>query len=241
MIKDSKDVPFYKQLKSYFIEQIENGDLTSGDKIPSERELAEIFNISRMTARHAVSLLEREGFVERIVGSGTFISNKRFEIDFITFDSFTNSLLNKGLTPTTKMLSVNKQKPKALIAKALGISSDEDIIFIKRLRLADGIPISVQSSHIPYKYCQGIEEFLEDNVSLYNILEQHYDIKLVKTQQYMRVLLTNEEESKLLRIGNESPCIFLEETTSDSLGRIVDFSKITTRSDIINYYSEIKR
>ncbi|MEH7544868.1 MULTISPECIES: GntR family transcriptional regulator [Bacillaceae] len=237
-MEKTSGTPYYEQIKSYFIEEIESKNLKHGDKLPSERELAERFNISRMTARHAISILEREGFVERIVGAGTFVTNKRIQMDFITFSSFTNVLLNKGLVPSTKMLEISKEKAKASVAKALEINTDEEIIIIKRLRLADGMPISIQVSHIPYKYCDGIEKHMEENASVYEVLEKYYGIKLVKTKQFMRVSLSNEAESKLLNIRNESPCIFFEETTSDSLGRIIEFSQLTTRSDIVNYYSE---
>ncbi|NMM60953.1 GntR family transcriptional regulator, partial [Priestia megaterium] len=74
MEKEIDGIPYYQKLKTMFIEEIKNGNLKYGDKIPSERELADKFGVSRMTARHALSTLEREGFVERRVGVGTFIS-----------------------------------------------------------------------------------------------------------------------------------------------------------------------
>jgi GntR family transcriptional regulator len=233
-----ENTPFYEQLKIFFIEEIESGKLKTGDKLPSEREIAERFNVSRMTARHALSILEREGFVERIVGAGTFVTNKRIQMDFITFSSFTNVLLSKGLVPLTQILETRREIAKATVAKALGINNDEEVVIIKRLRFANGIPISIQVSHIPYKYCKDIEQYIKDNVSLYDVLEDHYGIKLVKTKQFMRVSLSDENESRLLNIRKESPCIYFEETTSDSLGRAIEFSQLTTRSDIVNYYSE---
>lgn len=239
MIDRTADTPVYIQLKNYFVEEIQSGRLHYGTKIPSERDLTKQFNVSRATARQALSLLEREGFVERIVGSGTFVTNTRIQLDFITFNSFTNVLLDQGITPTTKMLKVSKEKANPLIASQLNISPDDDIILVRRLRYANGIPISIQASHIPYTYCPGIEQFLKDNVSIYKILREEFNIDLVKTKQHMRVVFSNEEESKLLKIQSESPCLLLEEVTSDKLSRSIDFSILKTRSDIINYYSEI--
>lgn len=79
MISDDEAVPFYKQLKKQILEEIKSGKLKHGDKLPSERELAEQFQISRMTARHTLSILEREGVVERRVGAGTFINYKKLK------------------------------------------------------------------------------------------------------------------------------------------------------------------
>ncbi|WP_391559967.1 GntR family transcriptional regulator [Robertmurraya sp.] len=239
MIDRKAETPVYIQLKNFFMKEIQSGRLNFGTKIPSERDLTKQYNVSRATARQALSLLEREGFVERIVGSGTFVTNTRIQLDFITFNSFTNVLLDQGIVPATKMLKVCREEANPLIASKLNISSNEEIIVIKRLRFADGIPISIQTTHIPYIFCPKIEQFLKDNVSIYKILREEFNIDLVKTKQHMRVAYSNEEESKLLKIQSESPCLLLEEVTADRSGRNIDFSILKTRSDVVNYYSEL--
>lgn len=236
--KAAETVPIYKQLKNMILEDIESGKLKYGDKLPSERELAEKANISRMTARNALSILEREGFVERRVGAGTFIA-KKIEMDLITFNSFSKELLIRGLEPTTKLLHMRKDHAKLTLANSLKIEVGEEIIVINRLRLGDHIPIAIEESYIPYKYCKGIEDYMSDNVSLYEILEKHYGITLIRADQYMQVVLSDEEESKLLKIKNEAPCILLEAVAFDTKGQAVEFSRSTTRSDIVKYYSEL--
>lgn len=236
MIKKQSDIPFYEQIKSYFIEEIESGKLIHGDKLPSEREIAEVFNISRMTARHALSVLEKEGFVERIDRSGTFVKNKRINVENNV--SFTNLLLSKGYTPTTQILEQGIIKAKESLAKALEIDINENIFFIKKLRYADGMPISIQLTQIPYKYCKGIEKTIQKEHSVHSLLEEQFGIELVKTKQILRLTFSNEGESKLLKIPTESPCILTEETSLDILGRSIEFSRITTRSDLVQFYSE---
>lgn len=237
--KDTDAVPFYKQLKDMILDEIESGKLKHGDKLPSERDLAEKFNISRMTARHAISILEREGFVERRVGVGTFIAGKKIEMDFITFNSFTKNMLVRGLAPGTKTLDIKKDRAKAALSKSLQIEAGEEIVVIKRLRLANDIPIAVEESYIPYRYCPGIEDLIADNVSLYQLLAERYGIVLVRANQYMQVVLSDEKESKLLKIKNMSPCILLEAVAFDTNGQAIEFSKSTTRSDIVKYYMEL--
>ncbi|MFM1652421.1 GntR family transcriptional regulator [Brevibacillus sp. B_LB10_24] len=237
--RGSTSVPFYKQLKEIIVEEIESGKLQHGDKLPSERDLAEQFNISRMTARHAISILEREGVVERRVGAGTFIARKRIEMDFITFNSFTKTMLERGMVPSTREIQIRRDKAKSGLAKVLAIEPGEEIVMMKRLRLADDIPVALEESLIPVKFCPGIETYIGYDVSLYQVLEDQYGIKLVRANQYMQVGVSDEEESKLLKIKNESPCILLEAVAFDTNGRPIEFSKSMTRSDIVKFYMEL--
>ncbi|MGI8384227.1 GntR family transcriptional regulator [Robertmurraya sp. P23] len=239
MYKGEEETPFYQQLKDKIIDDIESGKLKHGDKLPSERELAEQYGISRMTARHTLSILEREGVVERRVGAGTFISNYKIEMDFITFNSFTRTMLGKGLTPSTQVLSIKKSLAKPGIANKLHIPVGEEIVIIKRLRNVNGIPISIEESFIPYKYCPDIDHRITNNHSLYQMLESEYGITLVKAKEYMKVKLAEESDSKLLRIRSESPCVLREAVAYDDQGQSIEFSTSLTRSDIVRFYSEL--
>ncbi len=239
MYKGEEETPFYQQLKDKIIDDIESGKLKHGDKLPSERELAEQYGISRMTARHTLSILEREGVVERRVGAGTFISNYKIEMDFITFNSFTRTMLGKGLTPSTQVLSIKKSPAKPGISNKLHIPVGEEVVIIKRLRNVNGIPISIEESFIPYKFCPGIDLLITNNHSLYQMLESEYGITLVKAKEYMKVKLAEENDSKLLKIRSESPCVLREAVAYDDQGQPIEFSTSLTRSDIVRFYSEL--
>ncbi|WP_342048586.1 GntR family transcriptional regulator [Bacillus sp. OTU530] len=230
--------PYYQQLKTKLIEDITNGKLKHGDKIPSERELAEQLKISRMTVRQAISAMEREGFVERKVGAGTFISNRRIRWDFITVNSFTKGMQNKGLNPSTNTIFMGCEPADEPLANALDIAVGEEVFSLKRLRLVDHVPVAIELSQIPYKYCEGIEQYMHDAASLYQILNEYYGITLAKQKQYMRISLSNESESKLLKIKNESPCLLITGTTYDSSDRIIEHSKTLARGDLVEFYSE---
>ncbi|MDQ0247018.1 DNA-binding GntR family transcriptional regulator [Bacillus fengqiuensis] len=239
MFRDEETVPFYKQLKDKILEEIESGKLKHGDKLPSERELANQYGISRMTARHTLSILEREGVVERRVGAGTFLSNNKIEMDFITFNSFTNTMLGKGLTPSTQILSIGKTQAKPILANKLKVPEGEELVAIKRLRLVNERPISIEESFIPDRYCPSIEQLITNDSSLYQILEEEYGIILVKAKEYMQITVSEESESKLLRIRSESPCVFREAVAYAHQDKEIEFSTSLTRGDIVKFYSEL--
>lgn len=236
--KTEENTPYYQQIKELLIEDIKNGKLKHGDKVPSERELAETLQISRMTIRHAIDLLEREGLVERRPRVGTFVTNRRIRWNFITVNSFTKGMVDKGLQPSTKKIHTLFEKADELLAKTLKIDVGEEVFSLKRLRIVDGIPIAIELSQIPYKYCEGIEKYMEDNVSLYEILEKKYNIQLIKQKQRMKIALSNSNESKLLNIKSESPCLLIQGTTQDASDRIIEYTTGLARGDIIEFYSE---
>ncbi|WP_404456457.1 GntR family transcriptional regulator [Virgibacillus necropolis] len=228
----------YKQLKKLILDDINNGKLKEGDKIMSERMIAEKGNVSRMTARNALSILEREGLVERRVGAGTFIVRK-LEMDFITFNSYSRELKLKGLRPSTKVLNIKKDFADLAMARKLNIEVADEIIIFERLRSGNDIPIAIEKSYIPYSYCKGIEEYITDDVSLYKMLETHYGVKPIKADQYMQVAISNEFESKLLKIKDGSACIFLESIAYNADDQVVEVTESTIRSDIVRYYSRL--
>lgn len=239
MLREEETVPFYKQLKNKILDDIESGKLKHGDKLPSEREMAEQYQISRMTARHTLSVLEREGVVERRVGAGTFITNNKITMDFVTFNSFTKNMLNKGLTPSTQILSISEIEAKPTIANKLQVSPGEILFTIKRLRFVNETPIAIEESFIPEKLCPNLYNIINDDDSLYEILEREYGIVLIKAKEYMQVTFSDETESKLLRIRSESPCIFQEAVAFDRNNKEIEFSTSLTRSDIVKFYSEL--
>jgi DNA-binding GntR family transcriptional regulator len=192
-----------------------------------------------MTARHTLSILEREGIVERRVGSGTYISDNKIEMDFITFNSFTKTMLGKGLFPSTQVLSIDKIQAKPILASKLKVRENENMLAIKRLRLVNDRPISIEESFIPERYCPNIDKFITTNTSLYQVLENEYGIILVKAKEHMQVTISEEHESKLLRIRSGSPCIFRETVAFDRYDKEIEFSTSLTRSDIVKFYSEL--
>ncbi|MFB4167280.1 GntR family transcriptional regulator [Virgibacillus sp. JSM 102003] len=233
-----KKTTLYNQLKEMIMKDIRSGKLKHGDKIMSERRIADKCNVSRMTARKALLVLEREGLVEKRKGVGTFITRK-IEMDFITFNSYSKELIKKGMQPSTKLLEIYKENPDEHIRENLKIDEDTDVIVLKRLRLGDGIPIAIEMSFIPYYLCAGIEEYIADDVSLYGTLEQSYNIKPVKADQYIQILQASEEECRLLTIPGDSVCIFIDSTAFSGEEEPVEFTRSVTRSDIIRYYSRL--
>ena len=113
MMKESYIPPVYIQIKNVLIEKINSGELSSGSQLPSEREISETYNISRMTARSALTQLVDSGYAYRLKGKGTFVKLPNFERDFVKLSGFSQMLMSKGIKPSNKVIEdVYKHKLK---------------------------------------------------------------------------------------------------------------------------------
>ena len=115
----------YYQLKQIIIDKIENRELTENEKLPTEKELCDKYNISRATVRQALKELETEDYIYKIQGKGTFVSPKRYQQDLLKFYSFTDEMKKIGKTPTSKVLSFEVTTPSKKIADTLDINKHE--------------------------------------------------------------------------------------------------------------------
>jgi GntR family transcriptional regulator len=225
--------PLYTQLVKQLIDKIQNGELKPGDKLPSERELAEALNISRITARMAIMELMENGLLYREQGRGTFIAySKRRSIQ--GFASFTEDMLNRGFKPSTTVLSHEIVEDED-VRKILKMQPGEKAIRLYRLRLADGLPVALQTSCLPYRICPGIEN--EDlSGSLYQLLKTKYFIRPAWTEPEVDALAATPDEAKLLDLKPKEPVLVVRALTFTESFDIVESVKTVYRGKSLGLY-----
>lgn len=144
-----KNVPSYIRIHDALKEKVEQRVWKIGERLPSERDLAETYEVSRMTARQAVTSLVDEGILERRVGSGTYVASRRVREKMRGTTSFTEIITAQGKTPSTELLSFVKVQPNEVEREKLKISKNELIIRMERIRYADEVPICYEVASIP--------------------------------------------------------------------------------------------
>src|SRR6185437_3073471 len=148
-------VPRYYRLKQILRGHVTNGEWKPGDVIPSERELSGTFNVSRMTARQAVSELVNEGIFFREQGRGTFVARRgKIPIPLHRLSGFTEDILARGQRPSTKVLSAQLIGADADTAKRVQIPVGQSIVRLQRLRLEDDEPLAIETSQLNFKGCE---------------------------------------------------------------------------------------
>ncbi len=234
-------LPLYYQLKELIREQIDNGELKPEDRIPSERELSERYEISRMTARQAITELVNEGLLFREQGKGTFVAMPKISQGLLGLTSYTEDMMRRGLTPGTKLLSFQTILPTRKIADRLKVSLDSRIIQMERLRLANDEPMALEISHVPTHLCPGLDPNELERQSLYRLLESKYQIVLARASETLEPAMPSTLEAELLSIVPTVPLLLIERITYTPDGSPVEFVKSLYRGDRYKFYVELER
>jgi len=243
MIDPANIIPKYFQLANILREKIMNGEFPAQDAIPSERQLEEQYNLSRPTIRQAIDLLERQGYLYRVHGKGTFVSPPKLQKGMLELTSFSEDMRNRGLTPGARILEYGFMAPGAKIARQLGLNAnDAQVLRIKRLRTGNDEPIGLQDSYLALEKNQVItQEEIERKGSIYAILQEKYGIYPTEADETLEVTLATPEEAELLQIPVNSPLLLNERTLWSQDRKAIEFVSILYRGDRYKYFVRLTR
>ncbi len=206
-------MPVYYQLKEALRKQIESGELNPHERLPSERELEESYDISRMTARRALSELEAEGYIYRRQGKGSFVAEPKIRQGLLRLTSFTEDMRQRGLSPGARVLGIEVISADVELTRRFQAEPDERFVKIQRIRLADKEPMALETAFLRYKFCPGIEKLNFTDRSIYETLRERYNIYLGYADQTIEVKLADEYEAELLKVKQGTPMWLMERTT----------------------------
>jgi len=217
-------MPLYQQLKERIKESILSEEIKSGEKILTEREFTEKYNVSRITVRNAIAELVDEGYLIRKQGKGTFVNRRKMEREIITFLSFTMACKEKGVKPSSKLLKREVIEPSAEDFEALELGEQDRIIHIQRIRFADDEPIMIENNYFSYeKYNYLMDEELE--TSLYELLSVKYDIHPCRSKSTIEITRAGEAEVTYLNMVKGTPMFVIAATAYDRENRPVHRSE----------------
>lgn len=234
-------IPLYYQIKTRLLESIETGQLKPGDRVPSERELTTHFNVSRMTARQALTELENQGYLYRLQGKGTFVATPKLDQPLAGLTSFTEDMRRRGLEPGAQVLSAEEVPAGRKAARALGLSETALVFRLERLRLAGGDPMALEIAHVPATLVPGLAEEGALERSLYGLLRERYGIRLIRATQSLEAVAANEYEAQVLHVKEGTPLLLLERVSRDEQDRPVEFVRSLYRGDRYRFITELNR
>lgn len=237
-------VPLYHQIQQRLLDQIRSGALKLGEPLPSTQEIAAKLGVSQMTVRQAIQSLTDLGVVYSRQGKGTFVSGIKLEKDFRQVLSFTEDMKARGSVPRSKVLAFEIQTAKPEVAEALHLSVADRVIFLKRLRQANTLPLGIERSSIPLRLCPGLLESFDPRGSLYETLAKQYGIHMVVADEVVEVGLAASEQARLLRIPKGSPVFLFTRTSYVQSGQPTEYVESVYRGDrykVVNRLTRINR
>jgi GntR family transcriptional regulator len=197
-------IPLYFQIQRTLMDQIRSGELSEGDPLPSEEELGRVYQVSRMTARQALHGLKINGYAVSQKGRGTFVTRPKLEKNIMHLRGFTEDMKHLGMEPSSKLLEQNVVGAEAELAEKLKVEVDETVMRLRRLRLADGIPMALEDSYIPLRQFPGLEKISFAKRSLYSVLRENFGVRIAYADEVIEALPATREESELLTIPKKS-------------------------------------
>lgn len=234
-------VPRYHQLKEILRERIRSGEWKPGDLIPSERELSEVYDISRMTARQAITELVNEGVFYREQGRGTFVAQNKITQQLLHLTGFTEDIRSRGQQPSTRVLAASMVPADEVVAEHLRITAGDPIFVLRRLRLADDEPLAIEVSMLHFKGCERLAEEDLEHQSLYQLLESTYGVPLMEADQEIEAGLASEEEAKILGVAPGSAVLYTRRTTYTERNRPIEYAKSVYRGNKYTFHTHLKR
>lgn len=232
----SADIPLHKRLRSAIEEAVRTNVLKSGAVLPGERVIAEALSLSRVTVRKAIESLVEEGLVHRRHGAKTEVGS-RVEKSLSTLTSFSEDMSARGLVPGCIWLSKQIARPLPSEMMALGVSPDTQVVRMKRIRTADGLPLALETSTVPVKFLPSTD-LVHD--SLYGALESRGALPQ-RAIQRMRSRPANAEDAQHLHCDAGAPLLVMERRCFLADGQIVEFTESRYKGEVYDFVVELKR
>jgi GntR family transcriptional regulator len=229
--------PLYLRVQSLIREAIGAGQLAAGDALPAERELAAELGVSRVTVRKAIAGLVESGLLLQRRGSGTYIAptRPRVEQPLSRLTSFTEDMLSRGMVPTVRSLDKSISFPSPEEAMVFGSKLGDRVVRLKRLRLADGVPMAIELAVVP-------QIFLPDpdlvDLSLYAAFEK-LGLRPVRALQRLAAANLMDTEAVLLGVPLNTAALRIERIAYLADGRAIEFTKSFYRGDAYDFVAEL--
>ncbi len=233
-LEDFGHAPLYQRLQRALREAIANRLLAPDDALPPERDLAQEFEVSRITVRKALDGLVSEGLLTRRQGAGTFVA-ARVEKSFSKLSSFSEDMLSRGRVPHSDWLSRSEGGVNPEESMTLGLSPGAPVYRFNRIRYADGAPMALEYSTIP---AFALPSAAAVETSLYGALEQAGH-RPVRALQRLRAVLFNAEQAELMRVTEKAAGLLIERRGFLKDGRAVEFTRSFYRGDAYDFVAEL--
>lgn len=208
------------------------------DALASERELMAIHGVSRMTVRKAIATLVDEGRVYNVHGSGTYVGSADIFSKTPKLTSFTEDMISRGAVPSSRVLELARITAPEQVASALGIDPAAETTHIRRLRLADDVPIAIEDVYIPIAVLE--IESLNLGASLYEQLRLAGH-EVFRAEQEIKAITLTPDESRLLEVADGEAALSVTRVSSSRRGQLIEFARTTYRADRYTFQLAVTR
>ncbi|MDX5476361.1 MAG: GntR family transcriptional regulator [Bacillaceae bacterium] len=237
---DKQETSLYIVVKNQIVEDIVSGKYEVGDKLPTEMELCEQYNVSRTTVRIALQQLALEGRINKVQGKGTFVTKPKIKQSLTSAGKgFASQLMEQGYKPKTEIIDLRVVPADYTLAQHLQIDENDPVNQLIRVRYANEEPLQYEISYIPWKIAPGLINDEEDcKSSLFQLLKSKYNVIIHKTVEAIEPVLATEEASRYIGVQTGAPIFSLETVTYNQELIPIEYSHALFRGDLSKFTIE---
>jgi len=235
------DSLLYLRVETVLASEIAHGDLKVGDQLPTEDSLIARFGVSRITVRRAIQNLVSRGLVEIRRGKGTFVAAPKITQELTELSGFVEDMHALGRKPTARVISKEIVTADANVASQLALTKGERVVRIRRVRLADGIPLSFDETYLPLEIGKKI---ITNNLKvepIFSLLERKYNVALIEAEYKLDAVAAETDVAAALKVKPRSPIFRIERTSYSTGRRPVDYEKLHYRGDLVQFVTRLVR
>jgi GntR family transcriptional regulator len=231
----------YARIEETIATEIAQGEYRPGDQLPTEDELLRRFQVSRITVRRAIQNLVRRGLLEIRRGLGTFVLAPRIEAELTKLTGFVEDMKSVGRKATARVISQDVIAASARVAERLQLAKGKRVMQIKRVRLADGVPLSFDETYLPLPLGRQIARNDLRVHPIFTLLEQEYGVPLVEADYELEAAIATKTVADALKVRVGSPIFQIERTSLTTGNRPVDYEVLSYRGDIVRFVTKLLR
>jgi len=234
VLKNS-EVPLYLQVSEWIRGNIYKGDLTTGDRVPSENQIMDMLGVSRGTVKKAVTMLVNEGLLVQVQGKGTYVKSENISYSLGEgLLSFAESLESQHLHFETEVIESRMDTASKLVASRLGIELGAPILYLKRVRSVEGEKVMLIENRINMAHCPGIENVDFNKNNLFPTVERLSGKKIASSESRYAAKIIGAERGHYLEVHEDAPVLHLEQVVYFENSIPLEFGNVWLKSD--KYY-----
>lgn len=231
----NKDEFLANELRYYLIKE----DIKYGDKLPTERELAEQYGVQRATVRSAYKILEEEGLIEIRGRSGRYMGHPRILVDLRQIKSFSKKLSDMGMRTENQMLVFELVEVDKALCKKIKLPLGTVLNKITRVRKVflekEVFPVAIEYAYVPEQVAKKLNKFDLEEQSLFEVLSQEYGRIPDREEQIIEIVYANEFESKVLQVNKMTELVMKEGITYDKNGEVIQFLHAVMKKEWMSF------
>lgn len=233
--------PLYHWLAETLREEIQQGRYKPGDRLPTERELKQRYNLSSITVNRAINDLAREGWVYRQAGKGTFLKRDKLEGRLARLTSFAEDVQSRNLVPQFKLLRAQAVIPPPAIATALQLAENSRVYLIERLQFADADPIALAIGYWLLEIGERLAQSDLNTIRLYDVVERILRVPLLEAEESISATEADSVLARKLSVARRTPLLVQERLTFTTAMRPVHHTTTYYRADCYKYKIRLAR